>query len=62
VLGPIRSIYRWQGRIESAEERQCWAKSRQDLYAAIEQTIRQLHGYEVPEIRPSRSWPASPPT
>jgi len=50
VLGPIHSTYRWQGQIETAEEWQCWAKSRRELYPAIEQAIRRLHPYEVPEI------------
>jgi len=50
VAGPITSTYRWQGKIETAEEWQCWAKSRRDLYQQIERTIRQLHPYEVPEI------------
>jgi periplasmic divalent cation tolerance protein len=50
VTGPITSTYRWQGKIETAQEWQCWAKSRGDLYARIEQTIRRLHPYEVPEI------------
>ena len=46
---PITSIYRWHGQIETAQEWQCWAKSRRDLYDRIEQTIRRLHPYEVPE-------------
>ena len=50
VTGPITSIYRWQGKIETAQEWQCWAKSRRDLYEQIEQTIRRLHPYELPEI------------
>jgi periplasmic divalent cation tolerance protein len=50
VTGPITSTYRWHGRIETAQEWQCWAKSRRDLYERIEQTIRRLHPYEVPEI------------
>jgi periplasmic divalent cation tolerance protein len=50
IVGPIRSIYRWQGQIETAEEWQCWAKSRRDLYDEVEKTIRRLHTYEVPEI------------
>ena len=50
VIGPITSTYRWEGNIETSEEWQCWAKSRQELYAAIEQAIRRLHSYQVPEI------------
>jgi periplasmic divalent cation tolerance protein len=50
VSGPITSTYRWQGQIETAQEWQCRAKSRRDLYDEIEQAIRQAHPYEVPEI------------
>lgn len=50
VLGPITSTYRWQGKIETSEEWQCWAKTRSDLYDRIEQAIARLHPYEVPEI------------
>jgi len=50
VAGPITSTYRWHGKIETAQEWQCWAKSRGDLYDRIEQAIRRLHPYEVPEI------------
>jgi periplasmic divalent cation tolerance protein len=50
VSGPITSTYRWQGKIETAREYQCWAKTRRDLYQQVEQAIRHLHPYEVPEI------------
>jgi periplasmic divalent cation tolerance protein len=50
IVGPISSTYRWHGAIENAEEWQCWAKSRRDLYDEIERVIRRLHPYEVPEI------------
>lgn len=50
VVGPITSTYRWRGAVETAQEWQCWAKSRRDLYDAIEQAIGRLHPYEVPEI------------
>jgi periplasmic divalent cation tolerance protein len=50
VAGPITSIYRWRGQIETAREWQCCAKSRRELYDEIERAIRRLHPYEVPEI------------
>ena len=50
IVGPITSIYRWKGNVETAEEWQCWAKSRQDRYGQIEQAIRHGHPYEEPEI------------
>jgi periplasmic divalent cation tolerance protein len=50
IVGPITSIYRWQDKIETAQEWQCWAKSRRVLYDRIEAVIRRLHPYQVPEI------------
>jgi periplasmic divalent cation tolerance protein len=50
IVGPITSIYRWQGKINTAQEWQCWAKTRRELYGRIEETIRRLHPYQVPEI------------
>lgn len=50
VLGPITSTYRWKGSIETSREWQCTAKSRADLFARLEEAIRGVHPYEVPEI------------
>jgi periplasmic divalent cation tolerance protein len=50
VLGPVTSTYRWQGRIETASEWQCWAKTRRDLFEEVEAAIRRIHSYDVPEI------------
>ncbi|MBI3463080.1 MAG: divalent-cation tolerance protein CutA [Planctomycetes bacterium] len=50
VLGPITSTYRWHGKIETAEEWLCIAKTTQQLYPEIEEAIRQAHPYELPEI------------
>lgn len=50
ILGPIRSTYRWQGKIESAHEWLCLVKTRRDLYPQVEQAIKAIHPYETPEI------------
>ena len=50
VVGPITSTYRWKGSIETSREWQCAAKSRADLFARLEEAIRGVHPYEVPEI------------
>lgn len=50
VIGPIRSHYRWEGAIQVSEEWLCTAKTRADCYDAVEQEIRALHTYDVPEI------------
>ncbi|MEQ8786077.1 MAG: divalent-cation tolerance protein CutA [Pirellulaceae bacterium] len=50
VGGPITSTYRWQGKVETGEEWVCTAKTLYYRYAAVEQTIRELHSYDEPEI------------
>ncbi len=50
IGGPITSVYRWQGVIETSTEWQCVLKTRADLFAQVEAAIRALHPYEVPEI------------
>ena len=50
VLGPVTSTYWWEGKVETNHEWQIWIKTRRDLYEQIEQAIRQLHSYAVPEI------------
>ena len=50
IVGPIESIYRWKGRIETAGEWLCLIKSRSENYRAVEEAIRSIHPYEVPEI------------
>lgn len=50
VIGPMTSHYRWQGKIETAGEYLCLAKSRVALYPEIEAAIKAIHPYEVAEI------------
>jgi periplasmic divalent cation tolerance protein len=50
LIGPIRSIYRWQGSIEEADEWQLVVKARAADLSALEARVKALHSYEVPEI------------
>ncbi|HJQ84410.1 MAG TPA: divalent-cation tolerance protein CutA [Candidatus Binatia bacterium] len=50
VVGPIRSIYRWQGAVEDASEHLILLKARAADVAAVERCVRALHSYEVPEV------------
>jgi periplasmic divalent cation tolerance protein len=50
IVGPISSTYWWKGKIETAGEWLCLMKSRNDLFTDLEQAIREIHPYEVPEI------------
>jgi periplasmic divalent cation tolerance protein len=50
VLAPCRSVYRWQGAIERAEEHPLLIKTTAERYDALEQVIRAAHPYELPEV------------
>ncbi|KPJ63079.1 MAG: hypothetical protein AMS15_01870 [Planctomycetes bacterium DG_23] len=50
IIGPIRSIYWWKKKIETAQEWLCLIKTRSHLFEKIEKTIRKIHPYETPEI------------
>ena len=50
VVGPIRSIYRWQGAVEDAAEHLVLLKARRADVAALEARVRALHSYDVPEV------------
>lgn len=49
-LAPVQSTYRWQGAVESATEVPLFIKCTRERYPLVEQAIRDLHPYEVPEI------------
>lgn len=50
IISRIRSIYRWKGEICDEEEQLLLMKTRSDLCSALQNRIRELHSYEVPEI------------
>ncbi len=50
VLGACRSIYRWQGAVEEADEVPVLIKTRSERYAELEAKILSGHPYQVPEI------------
>ena len=50
VLPECISLYRWQGKIESAHEIPLLIKTTQGAYSRVEAIIRKLHPYELPEI------------
>jgi periplasmic divalent cation tolerance protein len=50
IVGPIRSIYRWQDAIEDEAEFLLLIKTRARLYARVEARVKELHSYQVPEV------------
>jgi len=50
ISSPVKSIYRWQGAIETSKEYVVSIKSCRSLFNDIAETIKKTHSYEVPEI------------
>lgn len=56
ILGPCRSIYRWQGKVEEAAEVAAIFKTSEAAAPRLVARIAALHSYEVPAIA---VWPIS---
>ena len=50
ILPTMRSIYRWQGKVEKADERQLLIKTSLGRIRALEKRVKELHPYDVPEF------------
>jgi periplasmic divalent cation tolerance protein len=50
IVKHIRSVYRWEGKIEDDPEVLIVAKTREALFEALEKRVRELHSYSVPEV------------
>ncbi len=48
-LLPVRSHYRWQGRLEADEEVQLLIKTDPDRLEALHAAVLELHSYDTPE-------------
>lgn len=49
VVGPIDSVYRWQGKVESASEVMLLVKTVAGKSKSVVARIRELHSYDLPE-------------
>lgn len=50
VMAPCRSVYRWRGEVETADETPVFFKTTRAAYPALEASVRAAHPYELPEI------------
>ena len=50
ILPSVTSVYRWQGKVESADETILLIKTTMARYPAVEAAIKARHPYELPEI------------
>ncbi len=47
---PVRSIYRWKGRLEAAKEFLLVIKTSRSRFQELRREVQRLHTYDVPEI------------
>ncbi|MDX1984178.1 MAG: divalent-cation tolerance protein CutA [Bryobacteraceae bacterium] len=50
IVAGARSVYRWKGNIEEAEEWLLIIKTRRVLFEQLQVELKSVHSYEVPEI------------
>lgn len=50
ALGGVTSTYRWQGRVVREQEHLLVIKTTGERYEDVEAAIRELSGYELPEV------------
>lgn len=49
IVAQIESIFRWQGKVESSSEWLLLIKTTSGNVASVEDAIRELHSYDLPE-------------
>jgi periplasmic divalent cation tolerance protein len=50
LISPIRSIYRWEGKIWDEREWLLFIKTQTQRFEQLERRIKSLHSYTTPEI------------
>ena len=50
LVSPVRSIYRWEGKIWDEEEWILIIKTQKERFGELEKKVKSLHSYSVPEI------------
>lgn len=50
IVPEVTSIFHWEGRVQKSREVLLILKTTNRRYHALENTIRSMHSYEVPEI------------
>ncbi|MFH1968200.1 MAG: divalent-cation tolerance protein CutA [bacterium] len=50
IMGPIESTYIWKGKTKKSKEWLCLIKTKTSRYGKVEEAIKSIHSYKVPEI------------
>ncbi|HEX4603908.1 MAG TPA: divalent-cation tolerance protein CutA, partial [Candidatus Angelobacter sp.] len=49
IVPRIESVYRWQGKMESASEWLLLIKTQATAFERVRDTVKELHSYDLPE-------------
>jgi periplasmic divalent cation tolerance protein len=50
IIGPVHSLFWWQGKIDEAQEHLILMKTRKDLFNKLADKVKAIHSYQIPEI------------
>ncbi len=50
IIKNIRSIYKWEGKLQDDTEVLMIAKTHKDRFDGLQKRVKELHSYDVPEI------------
>lgn len=50
IISDVQSFFSWVGKVDSANEHMLVIKTTMDCYKALEEKIKKIHPYELPEI------------
>ncbi len=50
IIGPITSVYRWEGSVQTEKEWRVEIKTAADRVSALTEYVKENHRYDVPEV------------
>ncbi|PIQ89798.1 MAG: cytochrome C biogenesis protein CcdA [Candidatus Omnitrophica bacterium CG11_big_fil_rev_8_21_14_0_20_42_13] len=50
IINQVKSLFWWEGKLDNAAEVLMIIKSREDLFDRLQNAVKSLHSYDVPEI------------
>jgi periplasmic divalent cation tolerance protein len=50
IVGPVSSLFWWQGKIDEENEFLVFMKSHKSLFERLSERVKEIHSYDVPEI------------
>jgi periplasmic divalent cation tolerance protein len=50
ILDGVKSLFWWEGKIDSSEEALIVIKTKHSLFKKVEKEVKRLHSYQTPEV------------